>query len=242
MKKILICFLALVTLVLATSCKNEELNNNIDDIENNKPENNQSVNYDKASEDSTEKDVSNLSLEDLKAMDETAESDFEYEKVDGGISITGYLGKDAIVVLPDRIDNENVVEIGDYAFANNNILQAIRISDSIKIIEEHAFENCTELKALLCGSSLETIDSFAFSSCPALNTVELNEGLLNLNRSCFGMPTFREIFVPSSVIYMDVPFLALNGDKITVISEAGSYVESQITEWGERYGLEFKAK
>jgi len=50
----------------------------------------------------------------------TDASKFEYEEVEGGISITDYTGDDEIVVIPEIIDGQKVVEIGSSAFANKH--------------------------------------------------------------------------------------------------------------------------
>lgn len=241
MKKILICFLTISILMMVCSC-GEEQNSNIDNSINEQTQNNQESNNANTNKVTTIDDTQNITVESLRKAKETPSNDFEYEKVDGGISITRYSGQDKMVNVPDSIDGNSVVSIGDYAFANNEVLQAVKISDSVKVIEEQAFGNCTNLKILLCGSALETIEKYAFNHCSSLSTVELNDGLINMNRLCFGSTAFTEIVIPSSVETMDYPFYADAGEKIVVIGESGSRAESYATELGADYGLEFKAK
>ena len=238
MKKILICFLALVTLVLATSCKNEELNNNIDNIENNQPENNQSVNYDRASENSTEKVVSNLSIKDLKAMDETASSYFEYEKVDGGISITNYTGQETVVVIPQSIDGNDVIAISEYAFANNETLEGVRLPNTVTYVFNNVFTNCSNLKIFVAGANLKMLGEYAFNYCVNLNEVELNEGLEEIQFGCFSNNNIRELYIPASTTILDAPIYVSDKDSITIISVAGSEAEK----YANNIGLKFKTK
>lgn len=48
---------------------------------------------------------------------------FEYKKIDDGISITNYLGKEKYLVIPEEIDGNPVTEIDDYALINKNIYE-----------------------------------------------------------------------------------------------------------------------
>ena len=49
----------------------------------------------------------------------TDPSDLTWEATDGGVRITGYVGRSSVVVLPDRIDGQHVVSIADGAFTPN---------------------------------------------------------------------------------------------------------------------------
>ena len=46
---------------------------------------------------------------------------FEYKKIDDGISITNYLGKEKHLVIPEEIDGNPVTEIDDYALIDKKI-------------------------------------------------------------------------------------------------------------------------
>lgn len=241
MKRVLICLLALLTLTMVCACGKEQ-KNNISNSGNNLIEENQESCNDSTVEDIAVGEDQSITIEELKSAKETAVSDFEYEKVEDGMSITRYIGRDKVVVIPENIDGEKVVIIGEAAFANNETLQAVRISDSVKLIEEQAFGHCTALKILICGDALETLDKHAFNYCISLSTVELNEGLVNMNRLCFGGSTFKEISIPSSVQYMDFPFYGSFEEKTVVIVESGSYAETYAEEFGENHGWDVRVK
>ncbi|MDD6489638.1 MAG: leucine-rich repeat domain-containing protein [Clostridia bacterium] len=67
-------------------------------------------------------------------------SDFHYvSNSDGGITITGYKGRDTDIVIPSEIDGKKVISIGDGAFGFCKSLISITIPDSIKSIGKDAF-------------------------------------------------------------------------------------------------------
>ena len=76
-----------------------------------------------------------------------AASEFTYTKTsDGtGMVITGYLGNSTSVVVPARINNLPVKEIGAHAFEGNTTITSIDLPDSVLYIREAAFKNCTNL-------------------------------------------------------------------------------------------------
>lgn len=183
-----------------------------------------------------------ISIADVKNAPQTDASLFDYEDVEGGISITDYKGDDRIVVIPQSIDGKSVVSIGRAAFMNNSTICGLKISDSIHTIGEYAFQHCTQLEVFVSGDSLKKLDSFSFNGCTKLRDVELNQGLESMI-SCFGLADISKIEIPSSVTEMYFPFSVPTPDYyITIISESGSYVEQYVNEYGEDYHLIFQAK
>ena len=61
----------------------------------------------------------------IHAASETSSNDFSYTIGDGGIIITGYTGSDTEIIIPDTIDERNVVTIGSQAFMGNSSLTSV---------------------------------------------------------------------------------------------------------------------
>ncbi|MGN0752445.1 MAG: leucine-rich repeat protein [Christensenellales bacterium] len=70
-------------------------------------------------------------------------ADFEYEISDDGICITNYIGKNAVVKIPD-----GVTSIGERAFYGCTGLTSITIPNSVTSIGSSAFSGCSSLESI----------------------------------------------------------------------------------------------
>lgn len=234
-KKLLCLLLAVILCCSLVACgkdtdNNQSAYNNTDKIS--------TITNDRKNSNNTDE----ISVADVKNASQTDATLFDYEDVEGGISITGFNGNDEIVVVPQSIDGKSVVSIGRNAFINNSTIRGLKISDSIHTIGDSAFMNCVELEVFVSGTSLKKLDSFSFCACKKLRDVELNQGLESMIQ-CFGFAGISKIEIPSSVTEMFVPFCVPSLDcYVTIIGESGSYVEQYVNENGEEYHLKFQAK
>lgn len=174
----------------------------------------------------------------VKNTEATEAQYFEFEEVEGGLSITAYNGSNEIVVIPEKIEGKNVVSIGEMAFANNEDLRAVKLGNNIEIIMNDVFANCFDLEIVICGSGLKTIREYAFNYCTSLKNVELNEGLEEIGMLCFGKTdSLTELYVPSSVSKITDPFVS-DMTNVTIIAEEGSAAEA----YAEEVGIPYKNK
>ena len=70
-------------------------------------------------------------------------ADFKYEISDDGICITNYIGKNAVVKIPD-----SVTSIGGSAFRDCTGLTSVTIPDSVTSIGSFAFSGCSSLESI----------------------------------------------------------------------------------------------
>ncbi len=105
-----------------------------------------------------------------------SKTDFRFTEDEGGITITGYVGKDSTLDIPDVIEGNLVTAIGDNAFAESNV-KSVSIPNSVKSIGARAFYNCEYLHYVTLQEGLKTIGDHAFAS----------------------NPVFSDVFIPSSV-------------------------------------------
>lgn len=109
---------------------------------------------------------------------------FDYDKVAGGISITGYNGTAKDVVIPSKIDGltvtaiadgamqgmgltkvslpDTVKRIGVSAFSQNSLTELV-IPDNVTVIDKEAFTH-NHLSKLVLGSKLSTVGENVFMS------------------------------------------------------------------------------
>lgn len=184
-----------------------------------------------------------VTVDAVKAAPETSPEQFDYDTEEDGVVIIEYTGNGGIVAVPASIDGVNVVEIDDKAFVNCDNVTAVRIPDGVQKIGDHVFENCTGLQIFISGKSVKSIGEYAFNSCRSLMTVELNEGLEELETLCFGGSGLKELEVPSTVNKVVAAFRGKSSeDPFVIIGEAGSYIDTYVQENGESRCLEFRQK
>ena len=110
---------------------------------------------------------------DARAENVDATGSFSYEEYDGKATITGYLGDDAEVVIPEKIDGLVVDSIGTEAFRGNEHITSVTMPDTIEAIGPHAFYWCASLEDVTLSSQLTTIGSWAFAHCGSLSEITI---------------------------------------------------------------------
>lgn len=88
---------------------------------------------------------------------------------------------DEILSIP-----EGVIQIDCEAFADNECIREVHISNTVKEIGQFAFSNCYNLERITFGESVETIENNAFFFCIALKKIELPASILYVGPSAFG--------------------------------------------------------
>ncbi len=121
--------------------------------------------------------------------DANSESDFTYNITnDDTVSITGYNGNSATVVIPHIINNRIVTYISSNAFINS-VFSTVVIPNTVTGIGMRAFENCESLRSVIFedNSSLRIINEYAFLNCHLLSSaIELPETLETVGGGAFG--------------------------------------------------------
>lgn len=78
----------------------------------------------------------------------TPEENFTYEITENGAAVTGYVGGDTVVVIPDTIGGQTVTAIAKGAFADKTFIEAISVPDTVTVIEKGAFAGCKGLRSM----------------------------------------------------------------------------------------------
>jgi len=122
---------------------------------------------------------------------EAPATDFQYDLTkDGkGIVIRKYMGKGGKVVIPAKIEDYPVVEIGDGAFKGQthsgyfdaNEITEVVIPEGVVKIGESAFEWIDNLKSVNIPASIESIDYQAFYKCGNLETLTIPASLTKID-------------------------------------------------------------
>lgn len=103
--------------------------------------------------------------------------------------ITGYTGSDTCVVIPEYMnvgdgDVVKVTGISSTAFAGNETITAVVLSDFITAIPDNAFAGCTSLVGLI-GGSVTSVGDGAFAGCVSIVDGGINSKVTHLGQGAF---------------------------------------------------------
>ena len=110
---------------------------------------------------------------------------FDYEVVDGGVTITKYKGKDTNVVIPESISGAPVTEIGFYAFEANGDIKSVSLPESVTVIGEGAFLSCNALEQVNLPLGLTEIGEGAFAGCTSISEITVPEAVQRIHEGAF---------------------------------------------------------
>lgn len=105
-------------------------------------------------------------------MKESDISLFEYEVIDNSrINIKKYLGEEAKVVVPEKIDNKNVISLDKNAFINKEI-DELFLPRTLSILKENCFIN-SYINSFIFFDNLKEVDDNSFNNT-VINKIRIN--------------------------------------------------------------------
>ena len=110
---------------------------------------------------------------------------FEYVVENGEVTLTKYIGDAAEVVIPDSIDGNPVVAIGDECFFWNKTITKVTLNNGLRSIGDKAFMNCWALENIELVDSLESIGKDAFAFCKAFTAVVIPDSVKTIGDEAF---------------------------------------------------------
>lgn len=132
---------------------------------------------------------------------------------------------------------DTVATIGDSAFSNCTLLNAISISPSVNIIGNWAFSGCNFTSVTIPGSVTD-VNKGAFQACQQLQSVTISEGVETIGDMGFsGCSSLIEVSLPSSLINLKEGAFndCLRLSKVTInspttcIQDSNSYYHPEVT-------------
>lgn len=141
--------------------------------------------------------------EEIRAS--ATEGDFQYKIVEGGVSITRYIGLGGDLVIPDSLGGKKVVAIGLIAFQNCSGLTSVRIPNSVIEIGGHAFRYCSGLSSFTIPNSVTSIGYAALSDCTGLKSITIPNNVTTIGDFAFaGCTELTSIKIPNTVTTIGV--------------------------------------
>ena len=103
--------------------------------------------------------------------------DFEYQTTEKGISITKYIGNDAIVTVPSEINGHLVTDIGEGAFRGCKLILEVVLPEGLMHIGDYAFCECRGLTEIALPKTVEIVGNHSFYNCRSLHKMTIPAGL-----------------------------------------------------------------
>lgn len=135
--------------------------------------------------------------------------------------ITGYLGSETDIEIPNKINGIDVKGIGKGAFSKKNLTSLV-LPEGLEFTEYGAFSN-NKLTSIEFPSSMKSIGSYTFSANKNLSKLTFNDGLEEINdHAFFGDSALKSSLVipeslkwigPSAFRNTRVDELHIKGDK-----------------------------
>ena len=134
-----------------------------------------------------------------------ASGDYRYAlNKSGEAVITAYIGMEAVLTIPGRVDGYPVIAIGEEAFYSRGSLVSVSLPEGLTRIESHAFDFCGSLKTLTLPGSLSFIGDLAFAACYSLESLTLPEGLTAIGDKAFSFSSLISLALPASLTQVGV--------------------------------------
>ncbi len=144
------------------------------------------------------------------------------------VTITGYDGHEAELVIPDTIEGCTVIGIDSSAFSGNTELITVRLPETIEAFGTSAFAGCIRLTEINFPHELEIIGKEAFRDCTSLTAAVLPDwrSMRSIGDSAFqNCASLTEVWLPGNVLsYGRSMFMGCDG--LTAVVPAGSNSEA----------------
>ena len=122
----------------------------------------------------------------IKLGDSGILGDLTYTTTNGKVTITDCDNvANGELVIPDTIEGNPVISIGDNAFGDCENLTSITIPESVTSIGIRAFWSCTSLASIRIPESVTSIEDNAFAFCSKLTNVSIPGGVTLVGRGAF---------------------------------------------------------
>lgn len=97
-------------------------------------------------EDTTDYDL--LSRVPFEGLEPSPEEDFTVSETANGVTVTGYVGSEVRVRIPERIGGKTVTALADGAFRDQKTVRVLWIADSVTVFGENVLDGMEQLYAL----------------------------------------------------------------------------------------------
>ena len=103
------------------------------------------------------------------------------------------------VVIPSRVNDIDVIEIGDGVFANNLFIKKLVIPESVKSLGNKMCYGAKNLEEVVLPNNLTVIPDYAFENCSSLTNINIPTSLVQIRANAFSQTALKEFIAPESL-------------------------------------------
>lgn len=175
---------------------------------------------------SPQNNSSSVNITDNIVSVKVGDNDYDYINFDKSTK-TIVTASDFIISanIPPKIDNIDVLYIGEMAFYCKDDLKSVVLPNSIIEIGRLSFASCPNLLEVCLSNSLEKMGAMTFYSCYKLENIMLPSNLLVIDEGIFGFCyALEQINIPKSIEKININAF-MNCDNLQKINFEGSRKE-----------------
>lgn len=152
--------------------------------------------------------VSMLAVSQISFTFAATENGYTYTiSAENTATVTDYNGADISVIVPEKLGGATVTAIGNGAFMENNIINAITLPATVTTIGDNAFLGCSVLNKVNLPAALKTVGFGAFMDCTALETLVLGNQATGLGANMLsGCSSLKELTLATDNVAMATLF------------------------------------
>lgn len=135
---------------------------------------------------------------------EPPHSSFKYELTDDleGVRITEYHGDDIHILIPEKIEEMPVRELGGSLFSRKDNIETVIIPDTVQSIGDRLFDGCSRLKNVRLSTAITDIPRYTFSECKSLESFIIPTHITNIEEQAFSNSGLKSINIPDMVTFL----------------------------------------
>ena len=103
------------------------------------------------------------------------------------------------VVIPSRVNDIDVIEIGDKVFADNLFIKKLVIPESVKSLGNKMCYGAKNLEEVVLPNNITVIPDYAFDNCSSLTNINIPTSLVQIRANAFSQTALKEFIAPESL-------------------------------------------
>ena len=112
--------------------------------------------------------------------------------------VNGISETNNVVIIPNKVNNIEIKEIGDELFLKNTYIEKLVIPETVTTLGYKMCYGCTNLKEVTLPDNISVIPDYAFEKCTLLEKINIPQSLVQIRNDAFAESGIKEFIAPDS--------------------------------------------